>query len=733
LIDLPRYIGLVCRDIFLKESSEMTKQFFLLAIMTLAMLANHALAQQPRQTTAVDIFVGGVGYPNYRIPTLATALDGTLIAIVEGRTGDDAGFGGDTDLIMKRSFDNGATWTSTQVLEQPSLFGEKVSNPATVVDQTNGRVWVLYNRFEGNLGTTDSQPGTTNNTAWARFSDNSGATWSSAIDITTGAKDFNNWNTVAFGPGSGIQATNGRLIVPSARWQTGQGWSSYAVYSDDNGTTWGRGALSSASNASNENNIVQLANGQIMMDGRQNSASPSSRVKYLSNNGGDTWLSPPMPGQFATSVHAASTRYTLQSAGDDLNRILWTGPGDPTDRFDLVVRTSYNEGGSFTNERLLIDGYSGYSDMSLLADGGVGILLETNQGRSIAYTSINRAFIEPSAGLRAYDDFRYASNNILGNKNGGYGWSGGWARNADLSGVANPIIEASDLHYTNFPFVTEGIRRPVFFSGAGGSMARALQTPLDLNIDETYYFSLLVRTDTDVFDNEDATEALDISLLAGTSQIAAFGVQGDESIYVENIGARFSTAADTLSKDVEYYLVGKLVAGAGSFDQLFLSVFQSGQAVPTGEAGMTWMLAGTTAMNSTSMIDRLMVTGGNAATWVLDELRIGTSFGDVVSNAAPAIIGDLDGDGFVGIADLNIVLSAWNQSVPPGNPLADADGDGFVGIADLNVVLGNWNAGTPPASGASIPEPTVGLLWLAMTPLVARRRRTSHRATRQQG
>ncbi len=63
-----------------------------------------------------------------------------------------------------------------------------------------------------------------------------------------------------------------------------------------------------------------------------------------------------------------------------------------------------------------------------------------------------------------------------------------------------------------------------------------------------------------------------------------------------------------------------------------------------------------------------------------------------------ALPGDLDGDGFVGINDLNIVLANWNQNVPPANPLADPSGDGFVGIDDLNEVLGNWNAGTPPAA-----------------------------------
>jgi uncharacterized protein DUF4832/uncharacterized protein DUF4874 len=68
----------------------------------------------------------------------------------------------------------------------------------------------------------------------------------------------------------------------------------------------------------------------------------------------------------------------------------------------------------------------------------------------------------------------------------------------------------------------------------------------------------------------------------------------------------------------------------------------------------------------------------------------------IVAVSELGITGDLDGDGFVGITDLNIVLGAWNQNVPPGNPFADPSDDGFVGIEDLNVVLGNWNAGTPP-------------------------------------
>jgi PEP-CTERM motif len=89
-------------------------------------------------------------------------------------------------------------------------------------------------------------------------------------------------------------------------------------------------------------------------------------------------------------------------------------------------------------------------------------------------------------------------------------------------------------------------------------------------------------------------------------------------------------------------------------------------------------------------------------------------------SSAGAIEGDLNGDGFVGIADLNLVLGNWNLNVPPADPLADPSGDEFIGIADLNTVLGNWNAGTPPAA-ATVPEPaTLALVGLGVLSLARR-------------
>jgi PEP-CTERM motif len=97
---------------------------------------------------------------------------------------------------------------------------------------------------------------------------------------------------------------------------------------------------------------------------------------------------------------------------------------------------------------------------------------------------------------------------------------------------------------------------------------------------------------------------------------------------------------------------------------------------------------------------------------------------DTFVDPFPVIDGDLNEDGFVGIADLNIVLSFWNQNVSVGNRLkGDPSGDGFVGIVDLNVVLGNWNAGTPPADGSVVPEPaSLALFTMAGLAALGRRR-----------
>ena len=82
--------------------------------------------------------------------------------------------------------------------------------------------------------------------------------------------------------------------------------------------------------------------------------------------------------------------------------------------------------------------------------------------------------------------------------------------------------------------------------------------------------------------------------------------------------------------------------------------------------------------------------------------------------------GDLNNDGLVGSADLDIVRGNWGSTVTPGDlPSGDPSGDGLVGSADLDIVRANWGATAP----ASVPEPGIAMLLIcAAACLIVRRK-----------
>jgi hypothetical protein len=106
---------------------------------------------------------------------------------------------------------------------------------------------------------------------------------------------------------------------------------------------------------------------------------------------------------------------------------------------------------------------------------------------------------------------------------------------------------------------------------------------------------------------------------------------------------------------------------------------------------------------------------------------VGNHLGVYAAPLAPPLLGDLDGDGFVGISDLNVILSNWNMQVPVGSR-AHGDiagiGNGYISADDLNVLLSNWNAGTPSAQTTSIqvPEPAALTIFTLGMMLVNLRR-----------
>lgn len=364
-----------------------------------------SISAQP-QLSHVDVFkAGSGGYSAYRIPTIVAAGDGSLLVFAEARRDNrgDPG-GGDIDLVCSRSTDQGRTWSPPQLIDDP---GEKwsASNPTPLLDRSNGRLWIFYNRWEPGMGTIASRPGTNNNQMWARTSDDHGQSWSAPRDLTRVSRDYDTWGAIFLGPGGAIQTRSGRLLIPAAMKYDAYSlvgahgsestMRTYTIFSDDNGKTWQRGSLTHA--LTNENQMVELADGSVLMDARQNSG--EHRWNMFTNDGGKTW-SRPRPGQAVAPICASIRRYSSETSGDR-NRLLWTAPAGPG-RKNLVIRISYDEGQTWMNERLLYGGLAAYSDIVVLPKGNAGVVWErgvSDTYQFVTFTSFNREFLEPTGTL----------------------------------------------------------------------------------------------------------------------------------------------------------------------------------------------------------------------------------------------------------------------------------------------------------------------------------------------
>jgi len=81
-------------------------------------------------------------------------------------------------------------------------------------------------------------------------------------------------------------------------------------------------------------------------------------------------------------------------------------------------------------------------------------------------------------------------------------------------------------------------------------------------------------------------------------------------------------------------------------------------------------------------------------------LALAVALGVCLPAQAQAIVGDVNGDGFVGAIDLQVVLTNWGQVVIPGDlSKGDVFADGFIGVSDLSGVLFNWGQGVIPTPG----------------------------------
>lgn len=331
----------------------------------------------------VTVFRSGVdGYHTYRIPAVIKAQNGDLLAFAEGRK-IGRGDAGDIDIVMKRSVDDGKTWSAMLLVQDEwdsPAASVTIGNPAPVVDRLDpnhpGRIWLPFSR--------------NNDRVFVTYSDDHGATWSDRTEITQTAKRPS-WGWYATGPVHGIQLERGnhagRLIIPSDhRDKNTGGWGSHVLYSSDHGQTWQIGGIDthqpSGSIHPNENVAVELVDGKVYFNAReQNGSDAATRAVAYSSDGGLTYDAPFVaePNVITPVVQNSAIRFAATDDGDPRNILLYSGPGHPTARRDLTILVSLDEGAHRGQKTVLHEGPTAYSDLVKLNGEHVGVLYEAGQ------------------------------------------------------------------------------------------------------------------------------------------------------------------------------------------------------------------------------------------------------------------------------------------------------------------------------------------------------------------
>jgi sialidase-1 len=343
-------------------------------VLTSAMMAAQPVQSPTSEPRFIEVFASGeAGYHTFRIPSVIATAKGTLLAFAEGRRAG-ASDAGDIDLVVKRSRDEGLSWSALQVVGDngPNTFG----NPCPVLDSKSGTLWLLSTHNRGTDREKDIIAGTSegSRTVWAMKSSDEGVTWSAPADITSSVKKPD-WTWYATGPGVGIQTRAGRLVIPANHAEAGTGiHRSHIVYSDEGGRRWQLGA--SADEGTNESQIVERADGQLLLNMRNHPPrSENFRMVATSGDRGRTLSKATVDRALVEPPAQASLLRLTTAKAADRNRLLFANPAS-TRRERLTVRLSYDEGSTWPVARLVHEGPAAYSSLVVLQDLSIGLLFE---------------------------------------------------------------------------------------------------------------------------------------------------------------------------------------------------------------------------------------------------------------------------------------------------------------------------------------------------------------------
>lgn len=319
---------------------------------------------------------GTDGFELYRIPAIVKSKSNTLLAFAEARKARSNRDSGDIDLVVKRSSDNGKTWS-----KQITIWNDgqnTCGNPVPIVDD-RGRIHLLmtWNFQTDKWGAITNGTGEDSRRPYYTYSDDDGITWAQPVEITSSVKK-EKWDWYATGPCHGIQIQKGihkgRLVAPNyfTTRESGKVTSySHIIYSDDYGKTWKPGEPTPVGGVG-ECSVAEIGEGTLMLNMRADEG--FYRKSCTSIDGGLTWSSP----QISIDQIDCKCQGSILSIG---GAVFLSNAASATERINMTIKKSTDNGKNWKGQYTVYEGNSGYSDIVELSDSQIAIIYEGGEKR----------------------------------------------------------------------------------------------------------------------------------------------------------------------------------------------------------------------------------------------------------------------------------------------------------------------------------------------------------------
>jgi len=357
------------------------------------------------QNKSVPVYVSGTdGYKSFRIPAIIKAPNGNLLAFCEGRVNGSGDFG-DIKIVLKRSSDNGKTWTALQIVASNDSL--QAGNPAPVADLTDpryphGRIFLFYNT--GNGHEMELRKGKGHRDVFYKTSIDNGITWSDPVDITLQVNRIHqptvnpkwnfveDWRTYANTPGHALQFKDGKYkgrIYIAANHSSGdpkpelRDYQAHGYFTDDHAATFHL-SQTVPFQGSNESTAAELSNNGLMMNSRNQTG--KFRIVSLSKDGGETWDTTFVDHNLPDPVCEGSLLNIGIKKGKSV--LAFCNNDSEKSRDSLTLRISFNEGKTWKKKFLIDPKNTGYSDIVKISKKNIGVLYEANDYKEIRFTIV---------------------------------------------------------------------------------------------------------------------------------------------------------------------------------------------------------------------------------------------------------------------------------------------------------------------------------------------------------